>query len=454
MSKRSQTTGLPKTGKKKSAQVDQETGREHRSRAEREAEMQRYVIWGVGGSIGLILLILLVAVVVDQVINPSRTVATVNGESISVGEFEERVRLERVIANRRINDGINGFIELGFTTDPNQALQQLLQFDPTFSRLWDEVNVPDQLGLRVLNQMTDEVLIRSEAEAREITVTEEDIQTEIDSLFGFDRDAVLALQAEETPEPEPTATLTPTPFVSPTPSPTPTVTPTPEVEPTITNTPFPTIAPSATPSAQEQLDNQQEQIDTLYSAIRQETGMSNEDIDEYFRTQALRTKLAEEVAGVDETGIHADVRHILVDTEEEAQDVLAALNDGESFADLARAVSQDNGGQQGGGGSAARGGELGWAYIGNYVEPFRDAIAEAEVGEIVGPIETDFGFHVLHVRALDERDLTDAQIEQSREQEFENWLSEIRNSEENEIETDSIWADNVPDDPQFFYVPR
>ncbi|NJL56589.1 hypothetical protein HC928_16545 [bacterium] len=408
----------------------------------------------MGATIAFIVLIVAIALVVDQVINPQRTVATVNGEQISLGEYEQRVRLERVIGNRRINDSLNDFLDLGFTTDVNQAFQQLVQFDPQFSRLYNEVTVPDQLGLRVLNQMIDEVLIRAEAEARGITVTDEDVQAEIDAFFDFDREAVLLLEAEETPEPEPTATLTPTPFVTRTPSPTPTITPTPEIEPTATLTPFPTAIPSATPNVQEQLDSQQDRVEDLYAAIRAETGMSDDDIDAYFRTQALRSKLAEEVAQIGEQGLYADTRHILVTTEEEALEVIAALNAGESFADLARALSLDNGGEQGTGGSAARGGELGWALVAGFVEPFADAVEAATVGEIVGPVETDFGFHVIQVRAREQRDLTESQIEQQRENEFTAWLDEQREAEDNTIETNSIWVDNVPDEPQFFYNPR
>ena len=51
MSKKSQTTGLPKTSKKKSVVAEGNVKREHRSRAEREAEIQRYVVWGVGGAV-------------------------------------------------------------------------------------------------------------------------------------------------------------------------------------------------------------------------------------------------------------------------------------------------------------------------------------------------------------------------------------------------------------------
>lgn len=84
------------------------------------------------------------------------------------------------------------------------------------------------------------------------------------------------------------------------------------------------------------------------------------------------------------------VSHVLVATDAEAQEVLERLEGGEDFADLATELSTDQG-------SAAAGGALGCAPSSNYVGPFAAAVDEAELGEYVGPVETDFGFHVLVV---------------------------------------------------------
>jgi peptidyl-prolyl cis-trans isomerase D len=73
------------------------------------------------------------------------------------------------------------------------------------------------------------------------------------------------------------------------------------------------------------------------------------------------------------------------------------------FAELAKANSQDPG-------SAPQGGDLGTFARGSMVKPFEDAVFAAQVGDIVGPVQTDFGFHVIkvtgvmpsHVRTFDE----------------------------------------------------
>lgn len=85
------------------------------------------------------------------------------------------------------------------------------------------------------------------------------------------------------------------------------------------------------------------------------------------------------------------VSHILVPTEEEAQDVLDRLEEGEDFGELATELSQDPG-------SAENNGELPCGDAGQYVPEFRDASLAAPIGEVYDEIvESQFGFHVMEV---------------------------------------------------------
>ncbi len=82
------------------------------------------------------------------------------------------------------------------------------------------------------------------------------------------------------------------------------------------------------------------------------------------------------------------VRHILVEKEDEAKDIIARLQKGEKFEELAKA-SKDPG-------SRERGGELGWAAPSNYVKPFSAAMIKLEKGKFTeAPVKSDFGFHVI-----------------------------------------------------------
>jgi parvulin-like peptidyl-prolyl isomerase len=114
--------------------------------------------------------------------------------------------------------------------------------------------------------------------------------------------------------------------------------------------------------------------------------------------------------------------HILVATEEEADEILADLEDGGDFATIAAERSTDTG-------SGAQGGDLGCAPRGSFVAPFEEAAFEATPGEFTGPVQTEFGFHVLLVDRFETPSLEEArsQIEQNLTQAgddaFIEWIS-------------------------------
>lgn len=86
-----------------------------------------------------------------------------------------------------------------------------------------------------------------------------------------------------------------------------------------------------------------------------------------------------------------------------AREVLAAAKRGEKFDDLAVKHSQDPG-------SAKRGGDLGWFGKGRMVKEFEDAAFKAKVGQIVGPVKTQFGYHIIKVVGKSKRELKIADI--------------------------------------------
>jgi peptidyl-prolyl cis-trans isomerase C len=91
-------------------------------------------------------------------------------------------------------------------------------------------------------------------------------------------------------------------------------------------------------------------------------------------------------------------RHILVESEAEAKDLIAQLNKGAKFEELAK-KSKDPG-------SAQRGGELDWAPPSAYVKPFADAMLKLDKGKTIeAPVQSQFGWHVIRVD-----DIREAQI--------------------------------------------
>ncbi|KPQ07274.1 MAG: peptidyl-prolyl cis-trans isomerase C [Rhodobacteraceae bacterium HLUCCA12] len=97
--------------------------------------------------------------------------------------------------------------------------------------------------------------------------------------------------------------------------------------------------------------------------------------------------------------------HILVETEEEIQSIVADLDGGADFADLAAEHSID--------GSSAEGGDLGWFSEGMMIEPFEEAVMALEPGQISDPVETRFGWHVIHLK--DTRTASVPELDEVRE---------------------------------------
>lgn len=86
-------------------------------------------------------------------------------------------------------------------------------------------------------------------------------------------------------------------------------------------------------------------------------------------------------------GEEYNAAHILVETEEEAQELISELEGGADFATLAQERST--------GPSGPNGGALGWFSAGQMVAPFEEAVAGLEAGEISEPVQTQFGWHVI-----------------------------------------------------------
>jgi len=99
------------------------------------------------------------------------------------------------------------------------------------------------------------------------------------------------------------------------------------------------------------------------------------------------------------TGKEYKASHILVDSEDKAKAIVAQLDKGGNFEEIAKKESKDPG-------SGAKGGDLGWANPSSYVPEFTEAMIKLEKGKITQtPVKSQFGWHVIR---LD--DVRDAQL--------------------------------------------
>ena len=82
--------------------------------------------------------------------------------------------------------------------------------------------------------------------------------------------------------------------------------------------------------------------------------------------------------------------HILVDAEADANEILGLLKNGGDFAQLAKDRSTDTG-------SGADGGDLGCTLKGSFVAEYEDAVFDAHTGDLIGPVKSEFGYHIIRV---------------------------------------------------------
>lgn len=147
--------------------------------------------------------------------------------------------------------------------------------------------------------------------------------------------------------------------------------------------------------------------------------------------------------------IKTKVRHILIKTNElvddaEARKRLLALKtriaDGDDFAALARAHSDDKG-------SALKGGSLDWVGPGDLVKPFEDAMAKLGINEVSDPVQTQFGWHMIQVLGRENKDdsdefkknlVRDAIRKRKIEEETELWVRRLRDEAFVEIYQDRL----------------
>jgi peptidyl-prolyl cis-trans isomerase SurA len=130
-------------------------------------------------------------------------------------------------------------------------------------------------------------------------------------------------------------------------------------------------------------------------------------------------------------------RHILLsnnsgksdqELQQRLNNLLERIKQGEDFAALAKANSDDSG-------SAAKGGELGWADPENYVSSFREMLASLDVNQISKPFQSKFGWHVVQLQALRDHDNSkevrynkayQALTQRKIEEEHQVWLRRLR----------------------------
>ena len=401
------------------------------ARQERERQQSK-LIRNIAIAVVVLVVLLISYGYVDQnVLQARRSVATVNGEKITVAQFEARVRLNR-------DNLINQYFQY------MQLAQNFgMDFNTQLSQIEAQLNDYQSVGQNVLDTMIYETLYRQLAQEEGISFSADDIEKEIQGLLGYYPDGT------PTPEPQPTvyvaeaSTLSPEQLelvtVSPEPTTVPTATPAEDAEPTEEPAPTATSAPTLTATAYTFEGYQQAYEDTL--PLYEEFGLDEAGFRFLIEANLYYTALYDMVtADVKNEGQdYVWARHILVDDPDVAETIREQVLAGEDFSELAATNSIDPS-------AATNYGDLGWFTSGQMVAPFEEAIFALEnIGDVSEVVQTDFGYHIIQLLGREHRPWDANTYQQTKDSVFQEWISSKR--AENDVEIFDIWQDNVPTEP-------
>ena len=136
-----------------------------------------------------------------------------------------------------------------------------------------------------------------------------------------------------------------------------------------------------------------------------------------------------------------NARHILVEEEETAKEILAKLDAGEEWDALAAEYSLDTGNKD-------NGGALGWFGRDVMVDEFEDAAFALEPGQISEPVKTSFGWHIIASDGKEMRPLEDEALESAQSAVYQEWYDGLRAKHQVESYPE-IWLPLVPMEPVF-----
>jgi peptidyl-prolyl cis-trans isomerase C len=136
----------------------------------------------------------------------------------------------------------------------------------------------------------------------------------------------------------------------------------------------------------------------LMLEVQRQALLVNAYLQDYVRTHPISDddlKKEYEKVKASSPGKEYKARHILVENEDEAKQIIAQLKKGGNFDKIAADKSKDQG-------SKGRGGDLDWGPAGRYVPAFGQALTRLKKGEMTeSPVQTQFGWHI--IRLDDER---------------------------------------------------
>lgn len=428
----------------------------HRARQERERLQKRYLFIGLALVLVMVFGFIIYGVLDQSVFQYTQPVAKVGNQTLSVQEFQTQVKFQRFNLIQQYKQYVEFF--QSFAGDPFGLRSQIESIATTLT-------TPTLLGKQVLDNMIGDAVIAQEAERRGIKVTEDEISSRMEELFGYFAKGTPT--ASLTPTAYSTSTLsaaqlaiitiTPTPTITLTPSITPiptiTVTPTPPaVTYTPTIAPTATLAPTATPTGPTPIPTATATptpytVDTYKANVQQfldnvkSLNFTETELRQYAKNSLLRERVIEAITkDVPASEEKVWARHILLKDEASAQAVLKRIQAGEDFGKVAQEVSEDTGTKE-------SGGDLGWFGTGQMVETFEKAAYALKPGEVSQPVQSTFGYHIIQLIGKEVRPFDAQELQAKKDTVFQDWLTKA--TSESSVQRFDTWTSKVPSEPAF-----
>jgi peptidyl-prolyl cis-trans isomerase D len=408
--------------------------KKHLDRLHREQRQTRTLIGVAIVVIAAVILLIGYGVLDQTVLQLRKPALTVNGESISMREFQVRVRAQRQALIDQYMQYYQFGLMLGMDPTTDQSLSQYL------GQISSQLDNSSTIASQVILDARDAILIRQYAEANGIAAAPEEVQQAIHAAYGYYPEGsptptlTAAMLASSTLSSTQLALITPTMTLTPAPTRTQVPTVTPDLSATPTS--VPSLTPTATAYTEEGFQSNFQLGLDYYSKLE----MSEADYRTIYFEDALNRRHVTDLVTADVPHEQDMVwaRHILVADEETAKIVRDQLLAGVDFATLAAQYSIDTSNKD-------TGGDLGWFSKGTMVAEFENAAWALKIGEISQPVQSQYGWHIIQVLGHEVRPLADSDYQNAVNTAFESWLQEQRDAADVVFADD--WVNFVPDTP-------
>lgn len=391
--------------KKKKAAPPRPLTKKQRTRAEREARMNRWLIFGTIAVSVAVVGILLYGYLAEFVFRAREPVATVAGTPITTAEFEKRVRYQRLMLQQQLDRYRVQRMSLD-PTDPEMA-PLFDQLDEAIRELEAQLS-PEYavfVGQQVLDQMVQEEIIRQEAARRGITVSQEEIDRAIEQEFGYEQEA----SAEES-APLSTGPVT-------------------ETEPLTPTT-------SLTREEFEQL------YQDFVTNVLDPSGLGEAGFRAMVEVSLLYDKVRQALtSSVPSSMDQVKVRYVAFPAQEDADQMVERLDGGAKWEDLVAEIEADEE-------STAYANELDWRTKGYLTDQFGEEVAQAVFDTPVegygGPVLGSSGrYYVFQVLGHEERELDPLMRSFEESRAVQEWFKLQQSS----VEYSEDWQGKVPAEP-------